>query len=188
MNAAVPILSINQMLLAPNVHLAHGGGAPNWRLATRTVSTGPCSPCPHGHERSHWLGDHNVLKEKGFGEEEGNRMRKIMEFTFAHYDRKLSVSRVAEIASMTPNAFCRYFEQRTNKTYINFVLEIRIGQACRLLKQRKDLQISEIAFQCGFNNLTNFNRKFKQLKKLTPSEFRQGDKKKPVRKDSLNST
>lgn len=138
--------------------------------------------------RSRLLPISSFVIKKRFGEEEGNRMRKIMEFTFAHYDRKLSVSRVAEIASMTPNAFCRYFKQRTNKTYINFVLEIRIGQACRLLKQRKDLQISEIAFQCGFNNLTNFNRKFKQLKKLTPSEFRQGGKKKAARKDSLNST
>ncbi len=122
--------------------------------------------------RSRLLPISSFVSKKRFGEEEGNRMRKIMEYTFAHYDSRLSVSQVAEMASMTPNAFCRYFKQRTNKTYINFVLEIRIGQACRLLKQRKDLQISEIAFRCGFNNLTNFNRKFRQFKNLTPSEFR----------------
>lgn len=122
--------------------------------------------------RSRLLPISSFVIKKRFGEEEGNRMRKIMDYTFAHYDRRLSVSRAAEIASMSPNAFCRYFKQRTNKTYINFVLEIRIGQACRLLQQRKDMQISEIAFQCGFNNLTNFNRKFKKFKKLTPSEFR----------------
>ena len=110
--------------------------------------------------------------KKRFGEEEGNRMRKIMDYTFAHYGGKLSVPQVAEIASMTPNAFCRYFKQRTNKTYIHFVLEIRIDQACRLLKQNKDLPISEIAYRSGFNNLTNFNRKFRQFKGLTPSEFR----------------
>ena len=110
--------------------------------------------------------------KKRFGEEEGNRMRKIMDYTFAHYGGKLSVPQVAEIASMTPNAFCRYFKQRTNKTYIHFVLEIRIDQACRLLKQDEDLPISEIAFRCGFNNLTNFNRKFREFKGLTPSEFR----------------
>ncbi len=111
-------------------------------------------------------------QKKRFGEEEGNRMRKIMDYTFAHYGGKLSVPQVAEIASMTPNAFCRYFKQRTNKTYIHFVLEIRIDQACRLLKQDEDLPISEIAFRCGFNNLTNFNRKFREFKGLTPSEFR----------------
>lgn len=122
--------------------------------------------------RSRLLPISSFVIKKRFGEEEGNRMRKIMEYTFAHFHRKLSVAQAAEIASMTPNAFCRYFKQRTNKTYISFVLEIRIGQACRLLKQRKDLQISEIAFQCGFNNLTNFNRKFKQFKKQTPSQFR----------------
>lgn len=122
--------------------------------------------------RSRLLPISSFVIKKRFGEEEGNRMRKIMEYTFAHYQGQLSVSQAAEISSMTPNAFCRYFKQRTNKTYISFVLEIRIGQACRLLKHRKDLQISEIAFQCGFNNLTNFNRKFKQFKNLTPSEFR----------------
>jgi AraC-like DNA-binding protein len=124
--------------------------------------------------RSRLIPISSFVNKRRFGEEEGNRMRKIMDYTFAHYDSKLSVSQAAEIASMTPNAFCRYFKQCTNKTYINFVLEIRIGQACRLLKQRKDLQISEIAFRCGFNNLTNFNRKFKQFNKRTPSEFRNG--------------
>jgi AraC-like DNA-binding protein len=114
----------------------------------------------------------SFLIKKRFDEAEGNRMRNIMEHTFANYETQLSVPEVAEIANMTPNAFCRYFKQRTNKTYMNFVLEIRIGQACRLLKQNREMRISEIAFECGFNNLTNFNRKFKQLKKVTPSQFR----------------
>ena len=95
-----------------------------------------------------------------------------MEYTLVNYDKDLSVAQVAAIANMSPNAFCRYFKQRTNKTYINLVLDIRIGQACKLLSRNKDLRVSEVAYQSGFNNLTNFNRKFKEIKGMTPSQFR----------------
>jgi AraC-like DNA-binding protein/quercetin dioxygenase-like cupin family protein len=114
----------------------------------------------------------SVIHKKRFSEVEGNRMREIMDYTLENFDQKLSVADVAEIANMTPNAFCRYFKQRANKTYVNFVLDIRIGHACKLLSRSGELRISEIAFKSGFNNLTNFNRKFKQIKGLTPSEFR----------------
>ena len=114
----------------------------------------------------------SAIHKKRFSEVEGKRMRKIMEYTLDNFDKNLTVKEVAEIANMTPNAFCRYFKQRANKTYFNFVLDIRIGHACKLLSRNRELRISEIAFQSGFNNLTNFNRKFKQIKGLTPSEFR----------------
>lgn len=123
-------------------------------------------------------GELNVLStfvhKKRFGEEEGSRMRDIMEFTLENYHRELSAGKVAQIANMTPNAFCRYFKQRTNKTYMKFVQELRIGRACKLLSQNGDMRVCEIAYESGFNNLTNFNRKFKQEKGRTPSEFRKG--------------
>lgn len=112
------------------------------------------------------------IHKKRFGEVEGKRMREIMQYTLENFDKHLTVKEASEIANMSPNAFCRYFKQRANKTYISFVLDIRIGHACKLLSRNRDLRISEIAFQSGFNNLTNFNRKFKQIKGLTPSEFR----------------
>ncbi|UCE93652.1 MAG: AraC family transcriptional regulator, partial [Flavobacteriaceae bacterium] len=71
---------------------------------------------------------------------------------------------------------CRYFKQRTNKTYINFLLDIRIENSCKLLAKNSDLSIAEISYQCGFNNLTNFNRKFKSIKGMTPSDFRKKTK------------
>jgi AraC-like DNA-binding protein len=114
----------------------------------------------------------SVIHKKRFSETEGKRMREIMEYTLVNYDKDLSVAQVAAIANMSPNAFCRYFKQRTNKTYINLVLDIRIGQACKLLSRNKDLRVSEVAYQSGFNNLTNFNRKFKEIKGMTPSQFR----------------
>jgi AraC-like DNA-binding protein len=114
----------------------------------------------------------SVIHRKRFSENDGKRMREIMQYTLENFDKGLTVQEVAEIANMSPNAFCRYFKQRANKTYINFVIDIRIGHACKLLQRNSDLRISEIAFQSGFNNLTNFNRKFRQIKGLTPSEFR----------------
>lgn len=110
--------------------------------------------------------------QKVYGEEEGKRMRDIFEFSLNNFDQNISLGQVSEIANMTPNAFCRYFKQRTNKTYVNFLLDIRIGHACKLLVKKTDLNIAEISDQSGFNNLTNFNRKFKSIKGITPSEYR----------------
>jgi len=114
----------------------------------------------------------SAIHRKTYGEEEGKRMRDIFEFSINNFDQNISLNQVADIANMTPNAFCRYFKQRTNKTYMNFLLDIRIGNACKLLAKKTDLNIAEISYKSGFNNLTNFNRKFKSIKGITPSEFR----------------
>ena len=114
----------------------------------------------------------SAIHRKTYGEEEGKRMRDIFEFTLQNFDETINLDQVADIANMTPNAFCRYFKQRTNKTYINFLLDIRIGNACKLLSKKTDLSIAEISYKSGFNNLTNFNRKFKSIKGITPSAFR----------------
>lgn len=116
------------------------------------------------------------IHNKSYDEEEGKRLRDIFEFSLNNYDQNISLIQVAEIANMTPNAFCRYFKQRTNKTYINFLIDIRIGNACKLLTKKTDLSIAEISYKSGFNNLTNFNRKFKSIKGITPSEFRKKTK------------
>lgn len=114
----------------------------------------------------------SIIHTKTYGEEEGKRMRDIFTYTLENFHKNINLNQVAAIAHMTPNAFCRYFKQRTNKTYINFLLEIRIGNACKLLTRNTDLSIAEISYKSGFNNLTNFNRKFKSLKGLTPTEFK----------------
>ncbi len=114
----------------------------------------------------------SAIHRKAYGEEEGKRMRNIFDFTLLNFDQTINLDQVADIANMTPNAFCRYFKQRTNKTYINFLLDIRIGNACKLLSKKTDLSIAEVSYKSGFNNLTNFNRKFKSIKGITPSEFR----------------
>jgi len=73
---------------------------------------------------------------------------------------------------MTKNAFCKYFKKRTNKTYVTFLNELRIEEACKLLQAKNEFTIAEIAEFTGFQNISNFNRKFKQLIKKTPKEYK----------------
>lgn len=114
----------------------------------------------------------NFIYPKKYTDNEGKRMRNVMDFTMNNFDKNIDLYEIAEKANMTPNAFCRYFKQRTNKTYFTFLNELRIENACKLLNSGNILSISEIAYQCGFNNLSNFNRKFKEIKAVSPSKYR----------------
>tara|TARA_B110000967_G_scaffold13172_1_gene12683 strand:- start:450 stop:1289 length:840 start_codon:yes stop_codon:yes gene_type:complete len=109
---------------------------------------------------------------KKYSDTEGKRMRNVFDFTIENAHQKISLEDIANIANMTKNAFCKYFKKRTNKTYINFLTEVRIENACKLLKSDKDVSINEIAYKVGFNNISNFNRKFKEVKKMTPISYR----------------
>jgi len=114
----------------------------------------------------------SLINLKKYGGSEGKRMSDIFQYTMNNYHKEVTLDQVSDIANMTPNAFCRYFKQRTNKTFVNFLIDIRIGNACKLLTKNNDLNITEISYKSGFNNLANFNRKFKAIKGVTPSEFR----------------
>ena len=99
------------------------------------------------------------------------RIDEVYQYVKEHFKDKIMLEDIASIANMTPTAFCKYFKNRTNKTFSNFVNEIRIGYACKLLC-KENLSISQICFECGFNNLTNFNRNFKRFNKMIPSEYK----------------
>lgn len=88
-----------------------------------------------------------------------------------HFQREISLAEVAKLANMTEVSFSRFFKKRTGKTFIDSLNEIRLGHAARLLIDTTQT-IAEIAYQCGFNNLSHFNRLFKQKKTCTPKEFR----------------
>lgn len=113
---------------------------------------------------------------KKYSELEGRRMSSIFEYTMNHYREKITLDDIAKVAAMTPNAFCKYFKKRTRKTYITFLNELRIEESCKLLLQNPELSIAEIAEQSGFQNLSNFNRKFKALQIVSPLQFKQGHK------------
>ncbi|WP_411029735.1 AraC family transcriptional regulator [Spongiimicrobium sp. 3-5] len=112
----------------------------------------------------------SFVYQKNYTNNEGRRMSAVFEYTMAHFDESISLQQIANVANMTTNSFCKYFKQRTNKTYFQFLTELRIDHACKLLN--KDLTISEIAKLSGFNNISNFNRKFKLLKKTSPLQYR----------------
>lgn len=101
---------------------------------------------------------------------DGNRLNKVIEFTFKEFQRPITLKEVSGLANLTPEAFCKYFKTRTRKTYINFLNEIRVNHACRLLTE--DKTIADICYDCGFLNLSNFNRIFKKIKQMSPGNWR----------------
>tara|TARA_B100000809_G_C15121974_1_gene524651 strand:+ start:1877 stop:2725 length:849 start_codon:yes stop_codon:yes gene_type:complete len=113
---------------------------------------------------------------KKYSDIEGKRMRNVFDFTIENANQKINLEDIADIANMTKNAFCKYFKRRTNKTYISFLTEVRIENACKFLKSKEEFSIAEIAFKSGFNNISNFNRKFKKVKKMTPLKYQFSNK------------
>ncbi len=109
---------------------------------------------------------------KNYTDLEGHRMQNVFEYSLNHFHEPISLNQIAAVAHLSPNGFCKYFKQRTNKTYVQFLNEIRIEHAVKLLQKNKDLTISEVATLSGFNNISNFNRQFKLLKNKTPLAFR----------------
>ncbi len=107
----------------------------------------------------------------GINAEDSVRINTIYEYVMKNFKNPISIGEVSKLVYMCPATFCRYFKKRTRKTFIYFVNEIRIGQACKLLIE-KDLSIAEIGFASGYNNISYFNRQFKTIKKLTPQAFK----------------
>jgi AraC-like DNA-binding protein len=105
-----------------------------------------------------------------YSNREGKRMNEILQFTFRESHRKIYIHEVADVANLSTEAFCRYFKMRTRKTYTNFLNEVRISNACKLIIQ-KDLSIQEICWRAGFSNLSNFNRIFRKVTGKTPTSY-----------------
>ena len=99
------------------------------------------------------------------------RLEKLLAYIQEHYTEELRAEQLAKHAHMSTNHFHRFIKQRTEKTFTEWVTSMRIGRACELLLTSRK-PISTVASQCGFNDLSNFNRRFMQLKKCTPSEYR----------------
>ncbi|WP_316801834.1 AraC family transcriptional regulator [Pedobacter nototheniae] len=102
---------------------------------------------------------------------DNDRMDVILKYIFNNFSKEIQLNDIADMIGMNKQAFCRYFKSRTQKTFMGFVNEVRIGNACKLISEG-DYQISHLAYECGFNNLSNFNKFFKQMKGVTPKEYR----------------
>ncbi len=102
---------------------------------------------------------------------DSNRITKVLEYVSENFQNPIMLDDVAQLAHMSESAFSRYFKKRTRKTFSSFLTDIRLEYACKLLQNDK-MSISQIAFDSGFYNLSNFNRQFKSIKKITPMNYR----------------
>ncbi|NMB71933.1 MAG: AraC family transcriptional regulator [Bacteroidales bacterium] len=103
-------------------------------------------------------------------EHESARLNSIYKFILYHFRMNIGLKAVSEFANMTPQAFSKYFKERTRKNFITFLNEVKIGYACRLINEKK-MNISQICYECGYTNLSNFNRQFKRIMQQTPTQY-----------------
>jgi AraC-like DNA-binding protein len=119
-------------------------------------------------------GDYKPICSRGYVNackpSETERMRKVHEYVTGHFQEEISLEKVAALTSMAPSAFCRYFRARSNKTFSDFVSEVRIGHACRLLIGG-NLSVTQVAYACGFRTMSNFNRQFKAIVHESPLRY-----------------
>lgn len=114
---------------------------------------------------------HNVVSKKS-----EMRINKVCNYIQNHFSDKLSIKKVADLIHLTESNFCKFFKKATGKTYSNYINEIRINEACRLLVQTEKT-VSQISFECGFETLSYFNRVFMKIKQMTPSKYKESHSK-----------
>jgi len=100
------------------------------------------------------------------------RIENVMKYLNTNFDKNVSLADAAKLAAMTEVSLSRFFKLRTGKTFVDALCEIRLGHASRMLIETTQ-SVNEIAYKCGFNNMSNFNRIFKKKKTCTPKEFRE---------------
>lgn len=105
-------------------------------------------------------------------ETEGQRISSVFQYVLQHYAEDIALEQVASLIHFSPPAFCRYFKKHTRKTFTQFLNEIRIHAACRILREEWRKTIADVAFTMGFNNIPHFNRTFKQVTGQRPTDWR----------------
>jgi AraC-like DNA-binding protein len=111
------------------------------------------------------------LVEHSISDSEGLRMNDIYQYTMNNYTDNITLKKISDIAHLTPQAFCRYFKKHTLKTYVNFLNEVRVSEACKKLMSRDYESVSSVAYQTGFSNAVTFNRVFKKVTGKSPRQY-----------------
>ncbi len=118
----------------------------------------------------------HILSDSTFNNTEfsynSRRIEKAIEFMNQNFQKAITLNEVARLTNMADVSFSRFFKARTGITFMDSLLELRLGNASRLLIDTTQ-SIAEVAYNCGFNNISNFNRLFKKKKSCTPREFRE---------------
>jgi AraC-like DNA-binding protein len=119
--------------------------------------------------------EYNLLASAGYTnslkESDTERMNKVHAYVMKNFREKITLEEVAAIANMTPSSFSRYFKTHANKTFSDFLTEIRIGYSCKLLIEKK-MDIAHVCYDSGFNTMSNFNRQFKAVTHYNPLAYR----------------
>lgn len=119
--------------------------------------------------------EYSFLASQGYSsyynDQDTKRIDAVYKYVLENFTEKIMLQDVAAIAHMTSTAFCKYFKKKTKKTFSTFVNEVKIGYACKLLCN-EDLNISEVCYKCGYNNLANFNRNFKNITTMIASKYK----------------
>ena len=103
---------------------------------------------------------------------DAERISMVMNYIMKNYQKQINLDKIAEMVKLSKSSFCRYFKQRTRKTFTQFLNEIRIGHACKLLVAG-NMTVSEICYDTGYNNISHFNRQFKLITGMTAKKYSQ---------------
>lgn len=110
---------------------------------------------------------------------DSRRVHKVEEYINSNYSKEIRLQTLSDLVGMTPAAFSRFFKLRTGRTISDYIIDMRLGYASRLLAD-STMSIVEICYECGFNNVSNFNRIFKRKKGCSPKVFRENYRKNKV--------
>lgn len=106
-----------------------------------------------------------------YDEKDTDRMVEVYRFLIQNFHRDITLEEVSQIAHMSPTGFCRFFKSRTQKSFVQFLNELKIGHACKLLGNN-DYSIADVCYESGYNNLANFNKFFRKITGKTPTQFK----------------
>lgn len=120
-----------------------------------------------------WKSLSTGFSKYAFTDLEGIRMNDVYQYTLENYAENITLTKISSIAHMTNHAFCKYFKKHTRKTYFGFLNEIRINEACKKLIRGDFDNIASAAYSTGFNNAVTFNRVFKKITGLSPTDYMQ---------------
>jgi|SRR5690606_15504626 len=119
-------------------------------------------------------GEIELLSSRGFqsrvDQTEEDRLKDVYEYSYRNFHKRIPLDEIAEVANVSPNSFCRFFKSRTHKTYSQFLTEIKVGQACKLLIENR-LNVKQVCFSSGFNNFTSFYKSFKDITGRSPLTY-----------------
>jgi AraC-like DNA-binding protein len=104
--------------------------------------------------------------------EQAGRLERVCRFVHQNFQRPLRQTEAAALAHLSPEAFSRFFRQKTGRTFVDYLADVRVGEACRLLIEQDSLGVTEICYACGFGNVSNFNRHFRRRHGAAPREYR----------------